>query len=152
MNLKNQRKLAARILNVGKTRIWFDPNRLTEIKEAITGKDIGSLIKDKAVQAKPKVGVSRGRARKLHEQKKKGRRKGVGSRKGKATARSNPKRGWMNRVRMQRNFLRNLKDKKYIDNSIYRMLYRKIKGGFFRSKRHLKLYLDEANLIQRDKK
>lgn len=149
MDLKNQKKLAARILKVGKTRVWFDPNRLTEIKEAITGKDVNSLINDKAIQAKPKKGVSRGRARKLHEQKKKGRRKGIGSRKGRATARSNPKREWMNRVRMQRNFLKELKDKKYLNNSTYRMLYGKVKGGFFRSKRHIKLYLEESNLIQK---
>src|SRR3989344_8759784 len=109
MDLKNQKRLAARMLKVGTTRVWFDPSRLTEIKEAITGRDVSSLIKDKAIQSKPKRGVSRGRARKFHEQRKKGRRKGIGSRKGKATARLNPKREWMNNVRLQRKFLKDLK-------------------------------------------
>jgi ribosomal protein L19E len=36
-----------------------------------------------------------------------------------------------------------LKEKKIIDDKLYRELYLKSKGGFFRSKRHIKIYLEE---------
>jgi len=36
-----------------------------------------------------------------------------------------------------------LKDRKIIDDKLYRELYSKSKGGFFRSRRHIKLFLEE---------
>ena len=94
--------------------MWIDPEKLTEVKEAITKEDIRSLIKDKIIRKKPKVGVSRGRARKKAVQKKKGRRKGAGSRKGKTTARLPRKKSWINRIRAQRKLLQSLKEKEKI--------------------------------------
>ena len=87
MQLDTKKRLAAQILKCSKNRIWFDVDRLEDIKEAITKADIRSLIADKAVKEKPVKGVSRTRARKTALQKRKGRRKGIGSRKGKKTAR-----------------------------------------------------------------
>ena len=39
-----------------------------------------------------------------------------------------------------------LREKEIIEKKVYRDLYLKSKGGFFRSKRHLKLYIDEHGL------
>jgi large subunit ribosomal protein L19e len=146
MELKVQKKLAAAVLKCSKSRIKFDPERLDEIKEAITKVDIKSLIKDNAISRKPVNNTSRFRARKKIVQKRKGRQKGAGSRKGKVTARLPKKRRWINRIRIQREFLKYLRDKEFIDKKVCRDLYLKCKGGFFRSKRHLKLYIDEHGL------
>ncbi len=135
-----QRRLASELLKVGKTRIVFDSDKLKEIKEAITREDVRGLIIKGIISVKKKKGVSRARAKKLHEQRKKGRRKGQGSRKGTKTARTPKKRAWINRIRPQRSFLKLLKEKGKITNAQFRKLYRLAKGGFFRSRRHLKLY------------
>lgn len=146
MQIRIQKRLAARILKSSKNDIWLDPNRLEEIKEAITKADITSLIKDKAIKGKKIRGISRGRARKRNIQKSKGRRRGSGSIKGGKHARLTKKRGWINHIRVQRSFLRNLRDKGVIDKSSYRSLYMKSKGGFFRSKRHIKIYMQEHKI------
>ena len=143
MKVNNQKRLAAQILKCSKKRIRFDPNRLSDIKEAITKVDIRGLIKDKVITKIPAKGVSRGRARKRLVQRRKGKQKGEGSRKGSRGARLPRKREWINKIRAQRELLKKLKEKKIIDDKLYRELYLKSKGGFFRSKRHIKLYLEE---------
>ncbi|MGM5485262.1 MAG: 50S ribosomal protein L19e [Nanobdellota archaeon] len=149
MKFKVQKRLASSILRKSAKKVAFDTSRLDEVKEAITRFDIKSLIKDKAIKLKPVKGPSRVRSRKLKSQKSKGRRRGLGSRKGKATARLSKKEEWMSRVRKQRAFLRELKKKGVIDVSTYRMLYNKSKGGYFRSKRHIKLYMEENDLVNK---
>ncbi|MBU1245599.1 MAG: 50S ribosomal protein L19e [Nanoarchaeota archaeon] len=152
MKVNNQKRIAADVLKCGVNRVWFDESRLDEIKEAITKADIRRLIGDKAIKAKPLQSTSRAHARKILEQKRKGRRKGSGKRKGKRTARLSDKVVWMIKVRLQRNFIKELRDKKLIAPGNYRILYRKVKGGFFRSKRHIKLYITENKLVQNVKK
>ena len=151
MNLQTQKRIAADILKVGGTRVYFDPARSKEIEEAITRGDIKKLIADLAIQAKPKKGNSRFRIRKNKKQKQKGRQSGKGSRKGKANARRNLRLGWIRGIRVQRAFIRKLKDRKLITTETYRDLYSKSKGGMFRSKRHIKLYLEEHKLVQNAK-
>ena len=151
MRLQSQKRLAAKILKVGLDKIWIDPEKLTEVKEAITKEDIRSLIKEKIIRKKPVVGLSRGRARKKTLQKQKGRRKGKGSKKGKATARLPRKKSWMNKIRAQRKLVKSLKEKEKISSKNYLMLRKKMKGGFFRSKRHLKLYLSSNKLVKEEK-
>lgn len=129
-------------------KVVFDQAKLEEIKEAITKADIRALIKDGFISRKRDTGVSRFRARRLARQKTKGRRKGVGTRKGKAKARTPKKNEWMNRVRLQRKLLKSLKKSNKLTNENYRMLYLKVKGGFFRSKRHLQMYLSEHKLVK----
>ena len=143
MKTSVQKRLAAKILKTSPKKVFLDPERADEIKEAITRADVKGLIAGGAIQRKPDKNTSRGRARKLQEQKKKGRRKGHGSRKGKATARQAKKESWMARIRLQRRILKSLKKTNKIANKTFVDLYRKAKGGFFRSKRHLKLYLEE---------
>ena len=41
-----------------------------------------------------------------------------------------------------------LKTGSKISDEVYKDLYRKSKGGFFRSKRHIKLYLTEHKLTK----
>ena len=148
MNLELQRRLASQILKCSPKRVVFDSERLEEIDESITKADIRSLIIDKAISKKPKEGSSRARARKIHRQKRKGKRSGHGSRKGTAKAREDKKEKWMNHIRKQRAFLKNLRDDGKVDTSVYRNLYLKAKGGFFRSIRHIKIYLEEHDLMK----
>ena len=151
MKLTSQRRIAAQVLKAGENRVWFDPDRLEEVKEAITKADIRGLISDLAIQAKPKTGISGFRSRKLKEQKRKGRKKGPGSKKGTKKARLPKKVAWMTKVRLQRKFIKELKGKKIIVDGTYRKLYRKVKGGFFRSRKHIKMFLTENNLFKQKK-
>lgn len=146
MNLTSKRRMAASLLKVGENRVSMDNNNLKEIKEAITKADIRGLINHGIISAKRKTSHSHVRSRDIKNQKRKGRRAGHGSRKGVATSRQQPKRQWMGRVRLQRAFLLELKSKNLIINQTYRLLRNKIKGGYFRSRRHIKLYLDEQKL------
>jgi len=144
-----QKRLAASILKCSPNKIWLDPTASSEIKEAITRIDIKSLIKKGTISKKDTNKISRVRARKIKIQKSKGKRKGQGSKQGKKTARLPKKKRWINAIRVQRKFIKILKDKKLIDIKSYRSLYSKCKGGFFRSKRHIKLYIDEHGLINK---
>ena len=145
-----QKRLAAKILKCGKNRIKFDPDRLEDIKEAITKADVRALISNGAVSKKRVLNTSRFWAKRRKKQKSAGRQKGFGSRKGKKTARSNPKKAWMNKVRLQRGFVRSLRAKGIITREAYHELYMKIKGGFFRNLRHLKFYVSERGLAKND--
>lgn len=152
MKLTSQRRIAAQVLKCGEGRIWFDRERLPDIKQAITKADIRHLIGERAIQKKPKRAISHGRLRKHLLQRRKGRRQGQGSRKGKRTARLPKKKEWMVRIRGQRAFIRELRDKAIIAPHIYHLLYKKAKGGFFRSKRHIKLYMEEHKVANHEAK
>jgi len=147
MKLNVQKRLASDVMKCSAKRVVLDTERLVDIKEAITKIDIKGLIKDKAISKKPVKSVSRVRARAQHKQKRAGNRKGHGSRKGKANAREPEKTTWIRKIRSQRELLKKMKENKIITNQVYSTLYGKAKGGFFRSKKHLKLYIEERNLI-----
>lgn len=144
-----QRRLAAQILKCGTNRVRFDPDSLEDIKEAITKADIKVLINKGVISKKRMMSTSRFRARKRKIQKSLGKQKGFGSRKGKKTTRLEPKRTWINKIRLQREFIKSLRGKGLIVSAVYHELYIKSKGGFFRSLRHLKLYADEKRLIKK---
>ncbi len=148
MELKVQKRLAAQILHCSPKRVIFDTEQLAEIKEGITKGDVRSLVKKGVVKSVQKVGISRGRAKFRQKQRTKGRQRGHGTRKGTKNARLSQKRQWINRVRVQRMFLKELRDKKMIQTQIYHTLYMKAKGGFFRSLRHLKIYMNENKLFE----
>ncbi len=144
-----QRRLAAEIMKCGINRVRFDPESIDEIKEAITKQDVRVLIRNGTISRKDVNNTSRFWARKNKAQKVKGKQKGPGSRKGPSTARLNPKRDWMNRIRLQRRYIKQLRDIHKITTTSYHELYMKSKGGFFRSLRHLKLYTEERGLIKK---
>jgi len=152
MKLNVQKRIAASVLNCSPKRVIFDNSRLSQIKEAITKADMRGLVIDSIVWKIPKRGISNSRTNSIRIQKTKGKRKGHGSRKGRKFARTPRKREWINRIRLQRELIGILKEKKLIDNKIYWMLYAKCKGGFFRSRRHLKLYIEEQGLIGKSEK
>ena len=120
---------------------------LEDIKAAITKADLKVLINKGGIQKKPIKGVSRARANKILTQKRKGLQKNKGSRKGKQTTRLPRKEAWMRKIRAQRDLLQTLKEKKRITNSTFKDISKKAKGGFFRNRRHIKLYLEERKLI-----
>jgi large subunit ribosomal protein L19e len=148
MNTTIQKKLAAKITKRSVKKIRLNLDRADDIKEAITRADVKALINDGAILVSPTRGISRGRAKKHASQRMKGRRRGQGSRKGRASARLPGKRTWINKIRLQRIFIKELKDNKRITKEDYKDLYRKSKGGFFRSRRHIKLYLTEHKLVK----
>jgi len=143
MKLDLQKRLAAEIMKIGESRVWIDPNNMEEVSKAITRQDIRNLIQQKVIQEKPKFGISRGRARLLSAQRKKGRRKGQGQRKGTKTARTPGKETWMNKVRALRRTLNHLRKDEELTNKQYFELYKKIKGNFFRNVGHLKIYVEK---------
>ena len=149
MKLNLQKKLAAQMLKCGVNRVKFDETRLTDIKEAIKKTDIRTLIKEGAISEKRLLNTSGFWSRKRKLQKSKGKQKGQGSRKGKKTARTNPKRAWMNKIRLQRSYIKTLKNKELITIESYHQLYAKSKGGFFRSLRHLKMYVQEHSITKK---
>jgi large subunit ribosomal protein L19e len=136
-----QRRLAVSILKCSPKRIVFDPSALGEIKEAITKADVRSLISRGLIKKLPARGISRARSARKHLKK-----RGSGSKKGKKNARLPKKESWKNQVRLQRKFLKELRAKGAISTQTYRMIYSKSKGGFFRSKRHIALFVAEHAL------
>ena len=76
------RRLAASILNVGKSRIWIDNTQLKRVSEAITREDVKGLIKEGIIKKLPPKSKFKQNIKKHKEQKKKGKRRGPGSRKG----------------------------------------------------------------------
>ncbi len=144
-----QKKLSAKVLKCGVHQVRFNPSEQEEIKKAITTFDIRRLVKKKIIIKLQDKGVSRVRAKKRSAQKRKGRQAGQGSRKGTPNARASSKTKWVNSVRAQRAFLRRLWDKELISLDTFKLLYRRIKGGYFRSVNHMKIYLKDNKLFTR---
>ncbi|WP_255191557.1 50S ribosomal protein L19e [Natronobeatus ordinarius] len=142
-DLRAQRRLAADVLDVGKNRVWFDPDAQGDIAAAITREEIRDLVEEGLIQAKDARGNSRGRARERNQKRAYGHRKGPGTRKGKKGARQNEKAQWQQQIRAQRRTLRELRDKGELTPTEYRELYRKASGGEFRSVRYLLNYIDD---------
>lgn len=149
MNLKNQRRLAASILNIGENRVWLNPEMLDDVDAAITRDEIRKLIHEGAIKALLEKAQSRGRTRTLAAKKKAKRRIGPGSKKGKKYSVVSRKERWMARIRAQRKKLQDLKERRIISVNIYRNLYMKAKGGEFRSITEMERYINEHNLRRR---
>lgn len=141
-DLKSQRRMASEVLNVGKGRIWIDPEQEDRVEEAITRQDIRNLVESGAIQKRKQKGTSKGRSRHIKRQKKKGRRKGQGSRKGRKTARKSNKQKWMEQIRAIRKRLKQMREDEEITGDQYRKLYDMAKGGFFRDRKHLENYVE----------
>jgi len=152
MNLKTQKRIAAKVLKCSPKRVVFSQESSGDIKEAITRGDIRNLVGSGLIAKANKTSISRSRIRKNLIQKRKGRKSGPGSRKGKANARLSTKKVWMAKVRLQRAFIKELRDKELISMETYRLLYSRVKGGYFRNKRHIKLFLEDSKLFLGGKK
>jgi large subunit ribosomal protein L19e len=148
MDLKNQRRVAAEILDCGENRVWIDPNRLEDVADAITRSDIRTLIASGTITSRQKKGVSRGRTNYIKGQKRKGRRSGQGSRRGRKTARRPSKRTWMRAIRPIRKKLKELRDTNKISPKTYREYYLKAKGGVFKSRPHLESHMKMEGILK----
>ncbi|AOW79549.1 MAG: 50S ribosomal protein L19e [Halobacteriota archaeon] len=148
-DLSTQKRLAADVLDVGENRIWLDPDEQSEIAEAITREDIRELVQNGTIRASEPSGNSRGRARKRDEKRAAGHRKGPGTRKGKAGARSDPADEYRDGIRAIRRELRELRDDGPLSRSQYRQLYRMASGGEFDSVRRLRAYIEDNYDIER---
>ena len=95
-----QKRLAARILKVGESRVWLDPSKTKDIDAAITKIDIRKLIKQGAIKALPK---------KVHKPREKKRRGGPGRKRGSMFAKFAEKERWISTVRPLRKMLRELR-------------------------------------------
>jgi large subunit ribosomal protein L19e len=146
MKLTTQRRLAAGVMRVGRSRVWIDPEFEDEVSLAITRDDIRRLVDEGAIQRKPAKGVSRGRARHSMRQKRKGQRTGQGTKKGKATSKLSSKDRWMRKIRPMRKELAKLRNEGRISRKVYRELYLKAKGNAFRNTAHLKTHISERRL------
>ncbi|MHA1314962.1 MAG: 50S ribosomal protein L19e [Candidatus Helarchaeota archaeon] len=149
MKVNVQRAMAARVLKVGVNRVWIDPERDEEVAMAITRNDIRGLINDGAIKKRYKRGVSRARARVVHQKKKQQKRRGEGSRKGKKTAKISRKQAWILRIRPIRKELKRLRARRSITPTVYRKLYLLASGGTFRNVSHLTRYITEKKLFRR---
>lgn len=145
-----QRLLASRLLKCGVNRVWISPDSLSDVSLALTAGDIKKLILDGIIRKKQVIGISRGRARMRHEALKRNQQKGSGKRKGSKYAGPNKKKKtqWINRIRPQRRYIKALRDKGLIEKSDYRKVYKKAKGGQYRSVKYLRNQLEEQNLIK----
>ncbi|MFB6174877.1 MAG: 50S ribosomal protein L19e [Candidatus Nanohalobium sp.] len=141
-DLKSQKRMAAEVMNIGKNRVWIDPEQMERVEEAITRQDIRNLVESGAIQKQKQKGTSKGRSRKNKKQKQKGRQKGQGSREGRKTARKSSKQQWMEKIRAIRKRLKEMRDNEEITQEQYRKLYDMSKGGFFRDTKHLENHVE----------
>ncbi len=142
-DLSAQKRLAADILDVGKNKVWFDPEEQGEIADAITREDVRELVDQGVVRAEDAKGNSRGRARERQKKRSYGHQKGAGTRRGKAGGRQNKKEDWQSRIRAQRRTLREMRDEGDLSKSEYRELYDQAGGGEFDSVADMQRYIDE---------
>ncbi|WMW21214.1 50S ribosomal protein L19e [Methanolobus mangrovi] len=149
-DLTNQKRIASQVLDCGVHRVWLDPEASAEIAVAITRADIRELVAAGSIKAVPVKGVSRGRARIRDIKRKYGHRKGQGKRKGKKGARNPRKEQWMKKIRALRKELKQMREDGSLDRSTYCKVYRKAKGGEYRSVAHLKAHLESEKLIKHE--
>lgn len=145
-NLSSQRRLAAKIMKIGENRVWIDPERIDDVDVAITREEIRKLIHEKIITPLPIKGVSRSRAKTVIGKKRKGRRKGSGSKTGSPKAKITKKEAWMTRIRALRKRLRELKSRRIITESTYRKIYSVAGSGKFESIAELDRYLKTNDL------
>lgn len=140
-----QKKLAAKILKVGKSRIWLDPDaaKQKELQAAITRADIRRLIKKKMIKA------LQTKIRRPVTAKERRRRRKTGSRGGTKYARLPQKQRWMATIRPLRKMLKELRAQGQIDHAGYRRLYMLAKGGQFRSRSHMHLYMEQQGILKK---
>jgi len=135
MNLSKKKALAAKALNVGKNRVIFNTEGLSEIKEAITKQDIKDLAKEGIISIKPVKGRKKVVKRKT--------KRGPGKIKKKV---KNRKQVYVKITRKLRKYLMDLRDKGAVDRELYWELRKKIRMRAFKSKVNFKEYLRGINI------
>jgi len=126
MQLNKKKVLASKVLNVGKDRIIFMNESLSEIKEAITRRDILDLLNAGAIQIKDING------RRKTESRKHRRRTGKIKKRVYQT-----KKKYVKLTRKLRGTVRGLKLMKKITNDQYHNARKMIRASKFKSRKHL---------------
>ena len=132
MNLRNKKELAARTLKIGKSRIVFIDSRKDEIKEALRKEDIRDLVESGAIVIKEIKG------KKKIRKKKKG--KGPGNIKKKVNKR---KQEYVVMTRKLRGYTKEMFSQGKITKEELKEIRKRIRNKMFRSKAHLKNYIEE---------
>lgn len=145
MNSSTQKKIAAKVMKIGVSRVRILDQK--SVEEAITRNDIKRLISHGVITSIEKRGASKKYSSHRLGQKKKGRRVGKGSLKGRQFSKKNSKTRWIEKVRPLRRLLRQLRDEGKLKVTDYRKLYYMVKGGAFRNKNHLLYYLKSKEFI-----
>ena len=143
---ENHKKIAADLLKCGVSRIKVTDDK--QFGEALTRQDIRNLIRKGVVYKIQKKGTSKAFSKKTLKQKKKGRRKGPGSRRGTYGARNPSKTIWVAKVRALRGLLNEVVANGQVDKANYRKLYMMIKGGVFRSRKNMLNYLKDHEMLK----
>jgi len=140
-----QKKLAAEVMKVGKSKVWITPDKdkLKDVQAAITRADISRAIKKGLIKARPgKIPMPVSKRESMHRKKR-------GSRKGSQYARLPRKKRWIATVRPLRAMLKESRHAGEIDNATYRKLYMLIKGGQFRSRSHMRIYMEQHGMLKK---
>jgi large subunit ribosomal protein L19e len=135
--LSTVKRLASDILGVGMNKIRIKTEDIGRAESALTREDVRGLIKDEVVYVKSESGFKVANRRK---------KKLAGSRRGTSNARSPGKEKWMTNVRAQRAYLNQLVEGGNLEHKHKRHVYMRIKGGAFKGKKALLMYLKENNL------
>ncbi|MDD5022826.1 MAG: 50S ribosomal protein L19e [Candidatus ainarchaeum sp.] len=143
--IKTIKRLAADILNAGVNRVRIknnlNENEKKQLDESITRANVRDLIKDKIVFLKEMKGKK--------SKKEKKNKKTTGKRRGKKYSIVTKKERWMEKVRAQRKYLKQLITEGRLDKENKRIVYLKIKGNSFRSKQAMHAYLEENKMIRK---
>ena len=137
MNLSKKKELAKKTLGIGKRRILFDNQKLTEIKEAITKQDIKDLQAEGIITIKPITGRRTVTKRKT--------RRGPGKIKKTINKR---KQIYVKMTRKLREYVKELRRRGEIQRDLSLEIRKKIRMRTFKSKAHLKEYLKNSRKIQ----
>ena len=132
MSIKLTRRIGAKELGRGQSKIRIKKDAVGDAEKALTSDDVRAMVKDGKVYAVPEKHNVSFRSKAVRLKKMKGRRRGQGSRRG--TAKTRMSVDYKKRVRGQRRVLKALKTDKTIDNIIFKKFYLLVKGGTFASK------------------
>ena len=127
MKLDKKKELAAKTLDVGKNRIAFSNEHLSEIKEAITKQDIIDLHKSGAIKIKPVKGRKKVEKRKTKRK--------LGKIKIKPGRR---KKDYVLMTRKLRKYLKGMKVQNKLETEKYKDMRKKIRARYFKSLSQLK--------------
>lgn len=133
------KRLAASILKVGENRIRIKPDEVGRALDALTREDVRGLIEEGVIYSLRYVGP---RTKPRRKRKKAGRRKGT------KYSRKGAKEGWMEKVRSQRDYLKQLLASGDLTPKFKREIYLKIKGGVFKGKNALRIYLLDNGMLK----
>jgi large subunit ribosomal protein L19e len=136
-----QKKIASKIMKCGVEKVWIDPSN-EKVRQAITRRDVRRFIKEGVIKKIPSKKNPKIAGRTQQR---------MGSRKGAKYARRGKKTSWLKVIRPQRKLIKDLKDKKQLNDNAYRRIYKLVKGGMFRNKTHLMNYLKDKKMLRLEK-